>query len=101
MASYQEILNQIENLKQQAEDARKQEMATAISEIKHIMSQFGISPADLGFSGRGGKSKGKGSTVAAKYRDPASGKTWSGRGRRPAWVVAAESAGNSLDSFKI
>jgi DNA-binding protein H-NS len=100
MASYQEILNQIENLKQQAEDARKQEMATAISEIKHIMSKFDISPADLGFSGRG-KGKGKGGTVAAKYRDPISGKTWSGRGRRPTWVVAVEAAGKSLDSFKI
>ena len=101
MASYQEILNQIESLKQQAENARKQEMASAISEIKHIMSQFGISPADLGFSGRGSKGKGKGSTVAAKYRDPVSGKTWSGRGRRPTWIAAVEAQGKSLDSFKI
>ena len=101
MASYQEILNQIESLKQQAEDARKQEMASAIAEIKRIMAQFGISPADLGFGGRGGKGKAKGTSVAAKYRDPVSGKTWSGRGRRPAWVVALEAEGKSLDSVKV
>lgn len=101
MASYQEILSQIESLKQKAEEARTQEMASAIAEIKRIMSQFGITPADLGFSGRGGKAKGKGASVAAKYRDPASGKTWSGRGRRPAWVVALEAAGKSLDSVKV
>ena len=101
MASYKEILNQIETLKQQAEEARKQELASAIAEIKRIMSQFGISPADLGLSGRAGKSKGKGGSVAAKYRDPVSGKTWSGRGRRPAWVVAAEAEGKNLDAFKI
>lgn len=101
MASYQEILNQIESLQQQAEEARKQELASAIAEIKRIMSQFGITPADLGFGGRTGKAKGKGAVVAAKYRDPASGKTWSGRGRRPAWVVALEAEGKSLDSVKV
>jgi DNA-binding protein H-NS len=101
MASYQEILNQIESLKQQAEEARKQELASAVAEIKRMMAQFGITPADLGFSGRAGKAKGKGAAVAAKYRDPASGKTWSGRGRRPAWVAALEAEGKSLDSCRI
>lgn len=101
MASYQEILGQIESLKQQAEEARKQEMASAIADIKRIMAQFGISPADLGFGGRAAKAKGRTGTVAAKYRDPASGKTWSGRGRRPAWVVALEGQGKSLESCKI
>lgn len=100
MASYQEILNQIESLKLQAEEARKQELASAIAEIKRIMAQFSISPADLGFGGRGGKSKGKGAAVVAKYRDPVSGKTWSGRGRRPAWVTELEAQGKKLDDFK-
>lgn len=100
MATYQEILNQIESLKQQAEEARRQEMAGAIGEIKRLMAQFGISPADLGFTGRGGKTKGKGATLAAKYRDPVSGKTWSGRGRRPAWVMELEAQGKHLDDFK-
>lgn len=100
MASYQEILTQIETLKHQAEEARKNELASAIAEIKRIMAEFGITPADLGFGGRAAKAKAKGS-VAAKYRDPISGKTWTGRGRRPAWVVALEAEGKSLDSFKV
>ena len=48
MASYQEILTQIEELKQQAQDARKQELAGAISEIKRLMAEFGITLEDLG-----------------------------------------------------
>jgi len=100
MASYQEIINQIEALKLQAEEARKQEQASAIAEIKRIMAQFGITPADLGFRGRGGKARSKGASIATKYRDPVSGKTWSGRGRRPAWVVALEAEGKSLDSVR-
>lgn len=101
MSSYQEILSQIEDLKRKAEDVRQQEMAGAIAEIKRLMSQFGISSDDLGFTGRGaakGKSRG---IVAAKYRDPVSGKTWTGRGRRPAWVVDLEAAGKKLDDCKI
>lgn len=98
MASYQEILSQIEDLKQKAQDARKQEMAGAVGEIKRLMGEYGITIEDLG--GKAGKSKSRGA-AAAKYRDPASGKTWSGRGRRPGWVVDLEKQGKSLDSCKI
>lgn len=101
MSSYQEILSQIEALKVQAEDVRKQEISSAIAEIKRIMTQYDITLADLGGSGRVSKSKAKGTTVAAKYRDPLSGKTWTGRGRRPAWVVDLEASGGALDSCRI
>lgn len=100
MSSYQEILSQIEDLKRKAEDARKQEMAGAIAEIKRMMAQFGVSADDLGFGSRGGKAKTR-NVGAAKYRDPVSGKTWSGRGRRPRWVVEQEALGKSIDAFKV
>ncbi len=97
MASYQEILNQIEELKQKANEARKAELAGAITEIKRLMAEFGITVEDLG--GKAGKTKAR--AGSAKYRDPASGKTWSGRGRRPAWVLDLEKQGKSLDSCRI
>lgn len=37
----------------------------------------------------------------AKYRDPATGETWSGRGRAARWIVAYEEAGRSRDEFLI
>ena len=37
----------------------------------------------------------------AKYQDPASGKTWTGRGLKPLWVRATLAAGNSLESVLI
>ena len=37
--------------------------------------------------------------VAAKYRDPKTGQTWSGRGLKPKWLVAALEAGWSLFEF--
>ncbi|MBE0452070.1 H-NS family nucleoid-associated regulatory protein [Roseovarius autotrophicus] len=37
-----------------------------------------------------------------KYRDPADpSRTWTGRGRKPGWLVAAESAGRSLQDFAV
>jgi DNA-binding protein H-NS len=35
----------------------------------------------------------------AKYKDTASGKTWSGRGRKPGWFVNALAEGKSLESM--
>ncbi|HNQ03717.1 MAG TPA: H-NS histone family protein [Thiobacillaceae bacterium] len=101
MASYQDILNQIETLKKQAEAARRQEMSAAIADIKRLMAQYDITPADLGFGGRAGGGKARAAAPIAKYRDPVSGRTWSGRGRRPAWVLEHEAQGKKLDAFRI
>lgn len=38
----------------------------------------------------------------AKYRNPGNAdETWSGRGRKPRWILAAESAGRSISDFQI
>ena len=47
------------------------------------------------FPGRAGKSaspKAGGSKVAAKYRDPATGQTWTGRGKAPKWIDGKDRA---------
>lgn len=99
MSTYQDYLNQIEDLKRKAEDARKQELSAAIGEIKQIMAKFGITADDLGLAGRRkGKTR---APAAAAYRDPVSGKTWSGRGRRPGWVADLEKTGKKLEDCRI
>lgn len=40
------------------------------------------------------------SSVPAKYRSP-NGEEWSGRGRTPKWLQAAEADGKSRETFKI
>lgn len=40
--------------------------------------------------------------VAPKYRNPADGsQTWTGRGRKPKWIVEALDSGGTLDDFLI
>jgi DNA-binding protein H-NS len=41
------------------------------------------------------------SMVAPKYRDPATGITWTGRGKQPKWLSSAIKSGKKLDHFKI
>lgn len=43
--------------------------------------------------------RGRKASAVAKYRDAATGKTWSGRGRKPAWFVSALAEGKSLESM--
>ena len=99
MSSYNELLSQIEALKRQAEDVRRQELKAVIDEIKVSMEKYGITIADLQSAiGRGGKKK---NTVAPKYRNPASGETWTGRGKQPRWLAAYTSKGRKPEEFLI
>lgn len=91
MSTYKELTAQIETLKKQAEHLRQSEIANAIADIKSKMRDYGISASDLGVGGGKKSSKGK-DPVAAKYRDSASGVTWSGRGKPPKWIAGKDRA---------
>ncbi len=61
------------------------EKQAARGEIDKLLAAKGLKLVDvLGASGSARRST-KGQTVPPKYRDPKSGATWAGRGRRPAW----------------
>jgi DNA-binding protein H-NS len=39
--------------------------------------------------------------VLPKYRNPQTAETWSGRGKRPRWLVAAMKSGRKMEEFRI
>ncbi len=122
MATYVEYRNQIEELQRRAAAARKDELGTAIREIKKKIAEFGLTAADLGLAPgaapkRAKKSAAKppaakagpgqkkrrataGIKVAPKYRGSA-GELWTGRGRQPSWVVSALAGGQTLADLLI
>ena len=51
--------------------------------------------------GRKSEGNDKRSIVEPKYRDSATGTTWTGRGKQPRWLAAAIRSGKKLDDFKI
>jgi DNA-binding protein H-NS len=95
MASYKDLQQQIAELQRQAAEARRTEIASVVADIRAKMTEYGISVADLGGS------KTRGVAVAPKYRDAATGQTWTGRGKRPRWLAEAVSQGRSVESFLI
>lgn len=78
-----------------------------ITALAALISHHSLSLADwkhaltLGKARKGrGPSKRKGKRVAVKYADD-KGNKWTGRGRPPLWLVAAEKAGRKRDSFLV
>jgi DNA-binding protein H-NS len=74
-----------------------------ITQLVSLIQRHGLSLSDwkraltLSKGGRrGGPRKGK--RVPVKYADD-KGNKWTGRGRPPLWLVAAEKAGKKRDSF--
>ena len=93
MATLQELIAQKEALEKLIQDTRHTELAEAINKVKGLIADFGLTQEDIFGAVRGAKKpKTEGSKVAAKYRDPISGKEWSGRGLAPKWLQGREKA---------
>lgn len=110
MSNYQDLLAQKTALEKQAAELEKQlqaarnaERAGVIAQIKALLAEHGLTVADLDGVSGGGRKAGNalGSKVAPKYRNPATGETWTGRGLRPKWIAAAVADGKQLEDFKI
>ncbi|MBV8380214.1 MAG: H-NS histone family protein [Paucibacter sp.] len=98
MSSLKDLLAQRAALDEQIAQTKDRERADAIGKVKALMSEYGLSVADL--SARPTK-VGKVSKVAAKYRNKATGETWSGRGLQPKWLKAAIAGGAKLEDFHV
>jgi DNA-binding protein H-NS len=86
MATLEDLIAQKAALEKQIEEARKTQLADAIAAAKAIIDKHGLTADDL-FGGRkAGRAPTMGKKVAPKYRDPATGATWTGRGRAPVWL---------------
>jgi DNA-binding protein H-NS len=89
---YEEIQAKIADLQAQAERVKREEKQQAIDAARAMIVSYGITAKDLGLD-KATKSKAgpkPGGKIPAKYRDPASGATWSGRGKTPRWINGAD-----------
>ncbi|MFM0046333.1 H-NS histone family protein [Paraburkholderia sediminicola] len=85
--NYRDLLAQRAALEEKIKAAREEEVAGVLEQIRQLVDDYGLHD-EVRFTharGQRGRSGPRG-PVAAKYRDPATGQTWSGRGRPPAWI---------------
>ncbi len=88
----------MKKLQAQADALSTRETAKVLKVIRELMAKHGLTAADID-GHADGKKRGprpgdkaavKSSSATAKYRDPKTGATWSGRGRAPAWIASAK-----------
>lgn len=120
--SLAQIQQQIAKLQKEADALTAKEVSGVVERIKEAISHYGLTVEDLfGATKRGrrastaaGKTVAqdgtrkkparkkavttKGSRVPVKYRDDA-GNTWTGRGNKPRWLVAALAEGRKVEDF--
>jgi DNA-binding protein H-NS len=101
MADLNALLAQKAALEQQILDAQKAQRSQAVAQVRALMTEYGLTLADLGTRSAAAPRKGGAGKVAAKFRNPATGDTWSGRGLQPNWLKAALAGGAALDDFRI
>jgi len=82
MTTYKELLAQRAELEKQIEAARKEALASAIAQVRAIVAEYELTEEDV-FSKKAPRAAAStgAKPVAPKYRDPATGATWTGRGK--------------------
>jgi DNA-binding protein H-NS len=101
MATLQELIAQKEALEVEIARTREKTRSDAIAQVRALMEEHRLTLSDLSTRAVVKSRAGKGAKVAAKYRDAATGDTWSGRGLQPKWLKAALASGRKLSEFVV
>jgi DNA-binding protein H-NS len=102
MSNYKELLKERDLLEAKIQEARRAELASALQTVRTLVSEYQLTQLQVFPPLRGTRSlvasagTGTGSKVAPKYRNPATGQTWTGRGKAPKWID-----GQNRDQFLI
>lgn len=87
MTAYKELLARKAELDAQIAQAHAEHKAEGIAAARALIQEHSLTAADV-FPA----AKPKGSVGAPKYRDPATGATWTGRGKPPNWINGKDRA---------
>jgi DNA-binding protein H-NS len=101
--TYEQLTKQIAALQAQADKVKRAgDIKGVVERINEAIAHYRLKASDFRFTAVGKRAKPKPDAVAAtsaKYRDPATGTSWGGRGPRPGWLRAPLGAGRTLDDF--
>ena len=86
-----------ERLQQAIADRRIEDAAATKEQLRVMAEKAGFDVNELF-----GKRRGKHGPSSVKYRNPKdTSQTWTGRGRKPNWLVDALKKGSKIDSFAV
>ncbi|WP_280191115.1 H-NS histone family protein [Delftia sp. PS-11] len=81
---YKTLLQQKAELEAQIAAVLKHEKTDAIARARALVEQYELTEAEVFPSGK--QRAAQRNVGVPKYRDPATGATWTGRGKQPRWI---------------
>ena len=97
-----DLLAQKAALEKQIADVQREQRSDAVGKVKALMAEYGLTLADLTAKPAPAKpAAAAGAKVAPKYRNSATGETWTGRGRMPVWMKTLVEKGAKREKFLI
>jgi DNA-binding protein H-NS len=98
--SLEELEQQIKALQAEAEELR---LAEGIEQLRSVISKYKVGLSHFRIAlGADKKRRHSPRKLSPTHRNPNNpAETWSGRGRKPRWLVAALDAGNTVEQCRI
>lgn len=97
--SHTELLNLQARIETAIEEKRAEERTKLREKVAEMAAEAGFSLDEV--VSKRGKDRRRGK-AAVKYRNPEDrSQTWTGRGRKPNWLIAELEAGRSIDEFAV
>ena len=95
--SYGDLIKLEDRLKSAIAARKAEDAKVTKDELRAVAAKAGFDLEEL--FGKRGPRKGKG---VAKYRNPKDpAQTWTGRGRKPNWLIDAVKKGGKIDSYAV
>jgi DNA-binding protein H-NS len=82
----EDLQRQQQEIDRKIQEKREAEKRSVIEQIVSVVNTYKIPVEELVEALGGMKVKRKGVKAKPKYKDPATGQIWSGRGKEPAWI---------------
>ena len=92
-----DALGQMQGVHEHARSVKRAEVERQLTELGYAAPKKRGRP-----KGRdGARGNGRSGSVKAKYRDPKTGETWSGRGRMASWLKSKQDAGDKIEKYLV
>ena len=94
-----DALDRMQSEHEQSRAAKRAELVTQLAALGYAPGKKRGRPRAANGGGNG--RKGRKAKVQAKYRDPKTNETWSGRGRMASWLKSKQNAGEKIEKYLV
>jgi len=92
---------QMQQKHEEARSAKRADLEKQLAALGYTTPKRRVRPKGVVNGNGAARPNGKKGSVKAKYRDPKTKETWSGRGRMASWLKSKQDAGEKIDKYLI